>query len=265
MKLLEAGTVALVGMALCSVVYAYQRTADFGFDDDAQTYIKAEFYWSRLAYTPNVSNFGFYGRGYWGRHPWSRDYPKADRQFLIAMHRLTRIDGRPTEQVVTLDSDDIFNYPWIYAVQVQNWSFTDAEAKRLREYLLKGGFLMVDDFHGTEDWENFMNGMRQVLPDRPVEDLQSGDEIFHTLYDVDDKMQIPGEQYVWTGRTYEKDGYQPKWRAIRDDKGRIVVAICHNMHLGDAWEWADDPNYPEPFASMAFRVGLDYIIYGMTH
>ena len=129
-------------------------------------------------------------------------------------------------------------------MQVQNWTFTDAEAKRLREYLLKGGFLMVDDFHGTEDWEHFMNGMRQVLPDRPVEDLQSGDEIFHTLYDIDDKMQIPGEQYVWTGRTYEKDGYQPKWRAIRDDKGRIIVAICHNMHLGDAWEWADDPELP---------------------
>ena len=194
-----------------------------------------------------------------------RDYPKADRQFLIAMHRLTRIDDRPYEQVVTLDNEDIFNYPWIYAVQVQNWSFTPAQAKRLREYLLKGGFLMVDDFHGTEDWENFMNGMREVLPDRPIEDLQSSDEIFHTLYDVDDKMQIPGEQYVWTAGPTRKDGYQPKWRAIRDDKGRIIVAICHNMHLGDAWEWADDPNYPETFASMAFRVGLDYIIYGMTH
>ena len=126
---------------------------------------------------------------------------------------------------------------------------TEAEAKRLREYLLKGGFLMVDDFHGTQDWEQFMNGLRQVLPDRPIEDLASGDEIFHTLYDVDDKMQIPGEQWIRSGRTYEKDGYQPKWRAIRDDKGRIVVAICHNMHLGDAWEWADDPNYPEQFAS----------------
>ena len=140
-----------------------------------------------------------------------------------------------------------------------------SEAKRLREYLLKGGFLMVDDFHGTQDWENFMSGLRQVLPDRPIEDLASGDEIFHTLYDVDDKIQIPGEQWIRSGRTYEKDGYQPKWRAIRDDKGRIVVAICHNMHLGDAWEWADDPNYPEQFASAAFRVGLDYILYGMTH
>lgn len=242
-----------------------QRTGDFGFgNDDSPTNVKAEFYWSRLAYSTNLaSNFGGYGHRW--RSSWSRDYPKADRQFLIAMHRLTRIDGRPTEQVVTLDSDEIFNYPWIYAVQVETWTFSDTEARRLREYLLKGGFLMADDFHGTEDWENFMNGMRQVLPDAEVEDLRSGDEIFHTLYDIDDKMQIPGEQYVWTGRTYEKDGYQPKWRAIRDSKGRIIVAICHNMHLGDAWEWADDPNYPETFASMAFRVGLDYILYGMTH
>jgi len=254
--------------ACCAGVWALQRTADFGFgDNDSPANVKAEFYWSRLAYSPSMAGtqgFGGYGRRGWF-HSWSRDYPKADRQFLIAMHRLTRIDGRPIEQVVTLDSDDIFNYPWIYAVQVENWAFTDVQAKRLREYLLKGGFLMVDDFHGTEDWENFMTGMQQVLPDRPVEDLQSGDEIFHTLYDIDDKMQIPGEQYVWTRRTYEKDGYQPKWRAIRDDKGRIIVAICHNMHLGDAWEWADDPNYPEKFASMAFRIGLDYIMYGMTH
>ena len=231
----------LAASAGCAVLWA-QRMGDFGFgNDDSPTNIKAEFYWSRLAYSTNIaSNFGGYGRGW--RSSWSRDYPKADRQFLIAMHRLTRIDGRPTEQVVTLDSDEIFNYPWIYAVQVESWTFNEKEAKRLREYLLKGGFLMVDDFHGTEDWENFMNGMRLVLPDAQVEDLQSSDEIFHTLYDIDDKMQIPGEQYVWTGRTYEKDGYQPKWRAIRDSKGRIIVAICHNMHLGDAWEWADDPN-----------------------
>ena len=269
MRISRFAMAAVAAATCCGAIWALQQTADFGFgNDDSPTNVKTEFYWSRLAYSSrlsyasNTQSFGGGGRWF---NSWSRDYPKADRQFLIAMHRLTRIDGRPTEQVVTLDSDDLFNYPWIYAVQVQNWAFTDSQANRLREYLLKGGFLMVDDFHGTEDWENFMNGMRQVLPDRPVEDLQSGDEIFHTLYDIDDKMQIPGEQFVWTGRTYEKDGYQPKWRAIRDDKGHIVVAICHNMHLGDAWEWADDPNYPETFASMAFRVGLDYIIYGMTH
>jgi hypothetical protein len=269
MKLLQASSAIFAGMALCSALFAYQRTADFGFDDDAQTNDRAEFYWSRLSYTSSVgSSFagGYEGYGgYRGWHSWSRDYPKADRQVLLAMKRLTRIQGRSTEQVVNLDSDEIFNYPWIYAVQVQTWSFTDEEAKRLREYLLKGGFLMVDDFHGTRDWEEFMNGMRQVLPDRPIEDLENQDEIFHVLYDVNERMQIPGEQYIRTGRTYENDGYVPKWRAIRDDKGRIMVAICHNMHLGDAWEWADDPDYPEPFASMAFRVALNYIVYGMTH
>ena len=74
----------------------------------------------------------------------------------------------------------------------------------------------------------------------PITDLADGDEIFHVLYDIGQRFQVPGEQYVQTGRTYEKDGYVPKWRAIRDDKGRVIVAICHNMHLGDAWEWADD-------------------------
>ena len=166
---------------------------------------------------------------------------------------------------MNLDSDDIFNYPWVYAVQVQTWSFNDDEAKRLREYLLKGGFLMVDDFHGTADWENFMTGMRQVFPDKPVEDVTDKDEIFHVRYDVDDRFQVPGEQWIRTHRTYEKDEFLPRWRGIRDDHGRIMVAICHNMHLGDAWEWADDPGYPEQFASMAFRVNVNYIVYGMTH
>ena len=238
----------------------------FGFgDDDSPTNVKAEFYWSRLAYSVNMQSFAGYGHfNYWGRFAWSRDYPKADRQFLIAMHRLTRIDGRPTEQVVTLDSDEIFNYPWIYAVQVNTWTFTEDEAKRLHDFLLKGGFLMVDDFHGTDDWRDFMQGMRMIT-DRPVEDLADADEIYHVLYDINEKFQIPSEVYVNTGRTYEKDGYVPKWRAIRDDHGRIMVAICANMHLGDAWEWADSPEYPEKFSGLAFRIVLNYITYAMTH
>jgi Domain of unknown function (DUF4159) len=234
---------------------------------------KAEFYWSRLHYTAaERSSGGGYGYGYGygyggygGSWSWSRDYPKADRQFLMALRRLTRTNARSTEQVVDLDSDEIFNYPWVYAVQVENWSFTEPEAKRLHDYLLKGGFLMVDDFHGTAEWESFLTGMRMVFPERPIEDLSNDDEIFHVLYDLGDRFQVPGEQFVNTGRTYEKDGYVAKWRAIRDDQGRVIVAICHNMHLGDAWEWADSPEYPERFASMAFRIGINYVIYGMTH
>ena len=226
---------------------------------------KYEYSWSRLRYS-TAGGGGGYGYGFYGS--WQRDYPKADRQFLIAMKRLTRINARPVEQVVDLDSDGpaaIENFPWVYAVQVQTWTFTEPEAKRLREYLLKGGFIMVDDFHGATDWEHFMNGMLMVFPDRPIEDLTDKDEIFQVLYDLSERFQVPGEQYVSTGRTYEKDGYVPEWRAIRDDRGRVMVAICHNMHLGDAWEWADDPRYPEKFASMAFRLGINYVMYGMTH
>jgi len=270
----SAGTLWIVGLALlcCALLLAHRARAQGFAQLPASDSVpqKAEFYWSRLRYTSSRAGSSGYGYGYgfgfgFGYSSWERDYPKADRQFLLALKRLTRIQMRPTEQVVDLDSDDIFNYPWVYAVQVANWTFTDRQARRLREYLLKGGFLMVDDFHGTQDWQRFMSGMRQVLPDRPVEDLNDNDEIFHVLFDLGARFQVPGEQYVQTGRTYEKDGYVAKWRAIRDSKGRIIVAICHNMHLGDAWEWADMPEYPEAFASMAFRVGMNYIVYGMTH
>jgi hypothetical protein len=260
--------IVFVTTVLCGWLWVGHARSQQDFEAPGDPSEKAEFYWSRLRYNAADDYGGGGGRAFgfgYSFAGWSRDYPKADRQFLEALKRLTRIQMRSYEQVVDLDSDDIFNYPWVYAVQVANWSFTDAEAKRLREYLLKGGFLMVDDFHGTDDWERFMTGIRQVLPDRPVEDLPDSDEIFHVLYDLSDRFQIPGEQYVNTGRTYEKDGYVPKWRAIRDDKGRIIVAICHNMHLGDAWEWADIPEYPENFSSMAFRIGINYIVYGMTH
>jgi hypothetical protein len=231
---------------------------------------KHEFAWSRLRYDSGVSDYGGYGGFYGfgrGGGAWSRDYPKADITFLAALRRLTRIDARSYQQVVDINSDDLFNYPFLYAVQGQAWTFNEAQAKRLREFLLKGGFLMVDDFHGTVDWEHFLAGMRLVLPAEsyPISDLNDDDEIFHVLYDIGHRIQVPGEQYVSTGRTYEKDGYVPKWRVIRDSKGRIIVAICHNMHLGDAWEWADDAEYPEEFASMAFRVGIDYVMYSMTH
>jgi Domain of unknown function (DUF4159) len=271
MKLVaQSAAVTILVLALATGAYAFQRVANWG--EPSQTHEKAEFAWSRLAYASAMGSGGYggYGGGFGGGGgyrggTWQRDYPKADRQFLIALNRLTRINGRSTEQIVSIDSDEIFNYPFVYAVMVHTWTFNETEAKRMRDYLDKGGFLMVDDFHGTEDWENFMTGMRQVYPDKPVEDLTDKDEIFHVLYDMDDRFQVPGEQYIRSGRTYEKDGYVAKWRGIRDDKGRVVVAICHNMHLGDAWEWADDPDYPEQFASMAFRVGLNYVMYSMTH
>ncbi|HVB35179.1 MAG TPA: DUF4159 domain-containing protein [Patescibacteria group bacterium] len=268
-----AAVVSLVALGVCILATQSRAFQWYGSGPSvpvtpAQGNVKAEFYWSRLRYDSAAVSFGGFGYGYgrrYGRGNWSRDYPKADRQLLLAIRRLTRIDARPTEQVVDLDNNAVFNYPFLYAVAVSNWTFTGPQAARLRQYLLRGGFLMVDDFHGTEDWQRFVRGMRMVLPNRPIVDLDNDAPIFHTLYGLNYRFQVPGEQYVYTGRTYEKDGYVPKWRAIRADDGSVMVAICHNMHLGDAWEWADSPEYPERFSSLAFRVGIDYALYAMTH
>jgi len=254
---------ALAALGLSTVLLAFQFDDSPGFqfeDVPTETNEKAEFTFGRLRFGASGSPFGG-----WRRLGWSEDFPKADRQFSEGVRRLTRLDIRSTEKVLDLDSDEIFNWPWVYAVNVGEWNFTAAQANRLRAYLLRGGFLMADSFHGAAEWETFLDGMRKVFPERPIEDLKNSDEIFHVLYDLDQRFQIPGYQYIWTGRTYERDGVEPHWRAIRDDKGRIMVAICHNMHLGDGWEHADDPRYPERFSSLAYRMGINYIIYGMTH
>src|SRR5438105_3956349 len=225
--------VALLCLGLSTSVLAMQIGGGFGQFPSRQTRnpyesaadSKHEFAWSRLQYTQLGGAFGGFG-GFGRGGNWARDYPKADITFLAALRRLTRVDARSYQQVVNLDNEEIFNYPFVYAVQPAAWTFTEPEAQRLREYLLKGGFLMVDDFHGTADWESFLRGMRMVLPaDKyPISDLADGDEIFHVLYDIGQRLQVPGEQSVNTGRTYENDGYGPKWRAIRDGKGRILVA-----------------------------------------
>jgi hypothetical protein len=110
-----------------------------------------------------------------------------------------------------------------------------------------------------------MLSMQRVFPDRPVVDLPKTDPIFHVLYDLDDKFQIPGIVNYPFDITYEYDGVQPAWRGIYDDHGRLMVAICHNMDVADAWEWADSPHYPEKYASLAYRIGINYIMYAMSH
>src|SRR5581483_3733350 len=135
----------------------------------------------------------------------------------------------------------------------------------LREHLLRGGFLMVDDFHGVTEWAVFEQSMRRVFPDRPIVEIEDKDAIFHTIYDLDNRYQVPGAQYLRSGVTYEQGGTVPHWRGIYDDRGRLMVAICFNMDLGDSWEWADDPRYDEKFSALGIRIAVNYVAYAMTH
>jgi len=221
---------------------------------------KTEFVWARLRY-PSLRASGMWAM----RGSWTVDYPKADRTFLQGLRRLTRMHAKAMEHVVDLVSDDIYNYPFIYVVEPGHWDLPEAQAKKLREYIDRGGFLMTDDFHGTFEWSVFTDSLNRGFPDRTVEDLADDDPIFHVLYDLSDRFQVPGIVNYPFDKTHEYDGFEARWRAIRDDRGRIVMAICHNMDLGDAWEWADHPRYPEKYASLAYRVAINNIIYAMTH
>ena len=228
-----------------------------------------EWVFARLMYPPDPYEYGYRrGGGDWanGASSWTIDYPRSDRHLAEAVRRLTRVHARSVEQPVNLDDgDEVFYWPWLYAVEVGHWRLTDAQAQKLREYLLRGGFLMVDDFHGTREWAIFIASMNRVFPDRPIVEIENNDAIFHTLFDLTDRFQVPGAQFLWTGRIFEKDGVEPHWRGIYDDKGRVMVAICHNMDLGDSWEHADTPQYPEKYTALGTRIGVNYIVYAMTH
>jgi hypothetical protein len=228
----------------------------------------SEFHCARLIY--GRDSFGG-GRGRRG-NSWTTDWPEAEHFFMQGVTRLTRVDGTEVSvyngeggESIDLLEGNVFDFPWLYAVEVGYWTLSTEEAAILREYLLKGGFLMVDDFHGTQEWNGFVATMQKVFPDRPIIDIKDDDEVFHVLYDLDERIQIPGLAALYNGVTYERDGVEPIWRGIYDDEGRLMVAINHNMDLGDAWEHADTPGYPEPMTALAYRFAVNYVIYSMTH
>ncbi|MGD8340075.1 MAG: DUF4159 domain-containing protein [Gammaproteobacteria bacterium] len=202
------------------------------------------------------------------RQAWTTDQYEAEDHFTEIVTRLTRVDtgnSRREYRSFSLLDDELFDYPWLYAVEVGHWQLSQTEADRLREYLLRGGFLMVDDFHGPCEWQVFMESLQRAFPDRPVVDIPPDHEIFQLLYNLDQFTQIWGIILLGSGITHENGGVDPHWRGIYDDEGRLMIAINHNMDLGDAWEHANDARYPTELTGLASRFAVNYVIYAMTH
>jgi uncharacterized protein DUF4159 len=223
---------------------------------------------------PRGGRFGGFGRFGgpldWreGGTSWTQDYPRADRHFAQAVRRLTRVNARSVEQPVNPDdTDDIYNWPWMVVGEMGDWKLTDAQAKTVREYLLRGGFIYMDDFWGPEEWDRFDETMKVIFPDRPIVEIDDKDAIFHTVYDLDERYQILGQ---WA---LNRNGYMgqraagtiARWRGVYDDKGRLMVTMTFNSDVGDSWEWADSPAYPERFSALGIRLGVNYVIYSMSH
>jgi hypothetical protein len=242
--------------ALTSVAFAQRGRRFAPTPDQPLVGEPKEWTFARLAYDGT-------GRG---RGGWATDYPRAEYHFSQAVERLTRIDVHPDGHVISPDSDDLFDYPWLYAVEVGSWTFSDSQATRMREYLLRGGFLMVDDFHGEYEWQVFVEGMRTIFPGLPVENVPADDAVYALAYEINERLQVPGPGYMGSGMLYERsDGVTPHWRGIRDGDGRWMVLISHNIDYGEGWEQADNPRYPQPFTRQAYEVAVNYLIYGMTH
>lgn len=218
----------------------------------------------RHAFSFTRAIYSSYGR--WRRGSWQTDYPKADRQFLIGLRRLTNIDAYELDNAVRLDDPGLRRFPFLYALEVGAMSMTDAEVQGLRDYLLAGGFLVIDDFWGTYEWENFEAEIHRVFPQRPIVEVPLEHPVFSTFYAIDEILQVPNVRNgMYGGPTWERDGYVPRCRGIFDDDGRLMVVINWNTDLGDAWEWAENPYYPLKYSTYAYQMGINFIIYAMSH
>ncbi len=229
------------------------------FPDDVFTF-------ARIRYRSN-----YQGRG----GGWSTDYPDSDLNFSLRLQQLTTLKVNPNPVIIDLTEPKLFDYPFVYMIEPGGLEFDEAEAAALRRYCLNGGFMMVDDFWGEYEYQNFASQMKRVFPDRPIVDVPLEHEIFHCVYDLKEKPQVPSINAAEYGRAqgitweqrYESDTSKPVYRAISDDSGRIMVFICHNTDLGDGWEREGENQwYFEEFSvKKAYPLGINIIVYAMTH
>lgn len=206
----------------------------------------------------------------WGRRDkWATDYPDSDFNFSYRLHELTALETDPYGKIVELTDDALFDYPWLYLIEPGEMELSEPEVLALRKHLLNGGFMMVDDFWGSDEYQNFYEQIKRVFPDREPIELPIEHEIFHCVYDLKEKPQVPSIHAWWGGRTSERgsDSAIAHYKGIFDDKGRMMVIICHNTDLGDGWEREGlDNEYFKLFSEKwSYPLGINILMYAMTH
>ena len=228
-----------------------------------------QFHYCRAAYRVNPAGDG---------GGWLTDYPLADQDLSIRLAELTRISvsfdsaKQPKHLIVRLTDNELFQCPFIMMQEVGTLFFNDVDAERLRTYLLKGGFLWVDDFWGSYAWDIWAAQIKKVLPpsEYPIFDLPLDHPIFHTMFDLKKGVpQIPSINFWYgSGGTSERgpDSAKVNARAIADQHGRVMVLMTHNTDVSDSWEReGEDPNYFYAFSVDGYQVAINVVLYAMTH
>jgi len=232
----------------------------------------------RIRYSTGYGGGGYgggYGRGRGrggGGGSWATDYPDSDLNFSFRLHQLTSMEVDPEGIVLELTDPELFNYPFIYMLEPGRLFFSEDEVKCLRRYLLNGGFLMVDDFWGEAEWDNFYYEIKRVFPDREPIEIGLSHPIFHAVFDLKERPQIPNISDALRGRPYgitweREDAKQVHYKAIYDNNGRMMAFICHNTDLGDGWEREGENEwyFHEFSEKKAYPLGINIVFYAMTH
>ena len=205
---------------------------------------------------------------------WLNDWPASDLDLSFRLQQLTSLKVNPEPIQLAITDDKLLDYPFAYLIQVGSLEFTDEEVKALRKYLLNGGFVMVDDYWGLDAQQNWREQISRVLPDRPVTELPLDHPIFHCVFDLKQKPQVetiqlwqPSAQAGAGGRRRSPDDPDVHYRAITDDKGRIMVLECANTDLGDGWEreGENEEYFHQMSEKLAYPMAVNIVFYAMTH
>ena len=226
-----------------------------------------EYTFVRVIYDSPMRGYGRRGYGY-GGGTWTTDYPEADNNFIVGLREWAgtnlKVAARP--EAVPIMDDKVFDYPFIYFVEPGFLDLSTEQAARLREYINRGGFIFFDDFWGEYEWENVQEQFHRILPEYEIKDLPLSHPVFHSYLDIEEIVQVPNIMNARRGGdTSEKGGVVPHYRGIEDKNGRLVAFMAQNSDLGDAWEWINDPSYPAKYGLPAYKVGVNVIIYAMSH
>jgi uncharacterized protein DUF4159 len=216
--------------------------------------VQNKFTFARVQYqVPAFSYWGPVGAG--NGPPWSHDWPKSEEHLMKIMAEVTKLDVNGVPHLINFDNDEVFKFPIAYLCEVQYLDLSEREIERMRQYLLRGGFLIVDDFRGERALDNFARQMKLVFPDRRLEELPRSHPIFHCFYDISNLFPPPPYS----------PSLVPQYLGMSDDKGRLMMVVDYNNDISEYWEWSDDPLVPIERSNEAYKYGVNYLMYALTH
>ncbi|MBN1569137.1 MAG: DUF4159 domain-containing protein [Acidobacteria bacterium] len=218
---------------------------------------ESKFTFARIRFNSGMMGFfgGGMGMGDWNGPPWAHDWPRSEEHLMKILAEVTRLDVNPGGHIISFQNDDCYKYPIAYLCEVGFMQLSEEEAHRMAQYLLRGGFLIVDDFRGEREFNNFKRQLRQVFPNRSLEELPHTHPIWTCFYDISDlSIEPPYSRFL-----------TPQYFGMSDDNGRLMMVVDYNNDISDYWEWSDDPIMPIESTNEAYKYGVNYIMYALTH